>query len=92
MSGNSESEQAVSGGNFLGMSYVRFLSADFVSFSLRDLWLARGTLGSFVSDCVWPVPESRGGNAQSVMSLDFIFKQTEQFESELQHSPAHTGK
>ena len=40
MSGNSESEQAVSGGNFLGMSYVWFLSADFVSFSPQDLWMA----------------------------------------------------
>ena len=40
MSGNSESEQAVSGGNFLGMNYVWFLSADFVSFSPQDLWMA----------------------------------------------------
>lgn len=39
-----------------------------------------------------PGPESRGGDSRSVMSLDFIFKQTEQFESELQNSPAHTGK
>lgn len=71
MSGNSESEQAVSGGNFLGMSYVWFLSADFVSFSHRTSgWPEELWAHLYVSER--PVPESRGGDARSVlMSLDF---------------------